>query len=54
MIFAIVSLFVLAFIEMLAIGSLQNRLVRLEKVVLALSMATQFDDKFTKLFKDEE
>lgn len=53
MIIAIVSLFVLAFIEMLAIGSLQNRLVRLEKVVLALSM-TQFDDKFTKLFKDEE
>ena len=54
MIIAIVSLFVLAFIEMLAIGSLQNRLVRLERVVLALSMVTQFDDKFTKLFKDEE
>lgn len=54
MIIAIVSLFVLAFIEMLAIGSLQNRLVRLEKVVLALSIVTQFDDKFTKLFKDEE
>ena len=54
MIIAIVSLFVLAFIEMLAIGSLQNRLVRLEKVVLALSMVKQFDDKFTKLFKDEE
>lgn len=54
MIFAIVSLFVLAFIEMLAIGSLQNRLVRLEKVVLALSMVTQFDDKFTKLFNGEE
>lgn len=54
MIFAIVSLFVLAFIEMLAIGNLQNRLVRMEKVVLALSMVTQFDDKFTKLFKDEE
>lgn len=54
MIIAIVSLFVLAFIEMLAIGSLQNRLVRLEKVVLALSMVTQFDDKFTKLFKDKE
>lgn len=54
MIIAIVSLFVLAFIEMLAIGSLQNRLVRIEKVVLALSMVTQFDDKFIKLFKDEE
>lgn len=54
MIIAIVSLFVLAFIEMLAIGSLQNRLVRLEKVVLALSMVTQLDNKFTKLFKDEE
>lgn len=53
MIFAIVSLFVLAFIEMLAIGSLQNRIVRMEKVVLALSMMNHLD-VFTKSFKDEE
>ena len=53
MIFAIVSLFVLAFIEMLAIGSLQNRLVRMEKVVLALSITNRLGD-FTKVFKDEE
>ena len=52
MIIAIVSLFVLAFIEMLAIGSLQNRLVNLEKVVLALSMVTKMD-KFTKDLKDK-
>lgn len=53
MIIAIVSLFVLAFIEMLAIGNLQNRLVRMEKVVLALSMMNHLDN-FTKVFKDEE
>lgn len=53
MIFAIVSLFVLAFIEMLAIGSLQNQLVRMEKVVLALSMMNH-SDNFIKVFKDEE
>ena len=53
MIFAIVSLFVLAFIEMLAIGSLQNRLVRMEKVVLVLSMMNHLD-VFVKGFKDEE
>lgn len=53
MIFAVVSLFVLAFIEMLAIGNLQNRLVRLEKVVLALSFTNRLED-FTKVFKDEE
>ena len=53
MIIAIVSLFVLAFIEMLAIGSLQNRIVKLEKVLLALSMATQLD-KFVKGLRDEE
>lgn len=38
---------------MLAIGSLQNRLVRMEKVVLALSMTTQLD-KFVKGLRDEE
>lgn len=53
MIIAIVSLFVLAFIEMLAIGSLQNKLVRMEKVVLALSMTAQLD-KFVKGLRDEE
>ena len=53
MIIAIVSLFVLAFIEMLAIGSLQNRLVRMEKVVLALSMMNHLD-VFTKGLRDEE
>lgn len=53
MIIAIVSLFVLAFIEILAIGSLQNRLVRMEKVVIALSMTTQLD-KFVKGLRDEE
>lgn len=53
MIIAIVSLFVLAFIEMLAIGSLQNRIVRMEKVVLALSMTTQLD-KFVKGLRNEE
>ncbi len=53
MIIAIVSLFILAFIEMLAIGSLQNRIVKLEKVVLALSMTTQLD-KFVKGLRDEE
>lgn len=53
MIIAIVSLFVLAFIEMLAIGSLQNRIVKLEKVLLALSMTTQLD-KFVKGLRDEE
>lgn len=53
MIFAVVSLFVLAFIEMLAIGNLQNRLVRMEKIVLALSITNRLGD-FTKVFKDEE
>lgn len=54
MIFAVVSLFILAFVQMLALGQLQERVVNLEKVVLALSMVTQLDNKFTKLFKDEE
>ena len=53
MIIAIVSLFVLAFIEMLAIGSLQNRIVKLEKVVLALSMMNHLD-VFVKGLRDEE
>lgn len=53
MIIAIVSLFVLAFIEMLALGQLQERVVRLEKVALALSMVTKLD-KLTKGLKDEE
>ena len=53
MIIAIVSLFVLAFIEMLAIGNLQNRLARMEKVVLVLSMVNRLDD-FTNFFKDKE
>mgnify|MGYP000931390214 CR=1 FL=1 len=53
MIIAIVSLFVLAFIEMLAIGSLQNRLVRMEKVVLALSVINHLGS-FTKVFDGEE
>ena len=53
MIFAIVSLFVLVFIEMLALGQLQERVVNLEKVVLALSMVTKMD-KFKKGLKDEE
>ncbi len=54
MIIAIVSLFVLAFIEMLAIGSLQNRLVRMEKVVLALSILNRLDGCPTKIFNGEE
>lgn len=54
MIFAIVILFVLAFIEMLAIGSLQNRLVRMEKVVLMLSVMNRLDSCPTKIFKGEE
>ncbi len=53
MIIAIVSLFVLAFIEMLALGQLQERVVNLEKVVLALSMVTKMD-KFTEGLKDKE
>lgn len=54
MIFAIVSLFVLAFIEMLAIGSLQNKLVNVEKVVLILSMKNQLDGCPTSIFKGKE
>lgn len=53
MIFALVSLFVLAFIEMLALGQLQERVVNLEKVVLALSMVTKMD-KFKKSLKDKQ
>lgn len=53
MIFAIVSLFILAFVQMLALGQLQERVVNLEKVVLALSMVTKMD-KFKKGLKDEE
>nr|DAT49811.1 MAG TPA: hypothetical protein [Bacteriophage sp.] len=53
MIIAIVSLFVLVFIEMITIGYLQERIVRLEKVALALSMTTQLD-KFVKGLRDEE
>ena len=53
MIIAVVSLFVLVFIEMLAIGSLQNRLVNLEKVVLALSMVTKMD-KFAEGLKEKQ
>jgi hypothetical protein len=52
MIFAIVSLFILAFVQMLALGQLQERVVNLEKVVLALSMVTKMD-KFKKGLKDE-
>lgn len=54
MIFAVVSLFILAFIEMLAIGSLQNRLVKVEKVVLILAVKNQLDGCPTNFFKDEE
>lgn len=53
MIFTLVSLFVLAFIEMLALGQLQERVVNLEKVVLALSMVTKMD-KFKKGLKDKQ
>lgn len=53
MIIAVVSLFVLVFIEMLAIGSLQNRLVRLEKIVLPLLAISRLSN-FTEIFKDEE
>lgn len=53
MIFAVVSLFILAFVQMLALGQLQERVVNLEKVVLALSMVTKMD-KFKKDLKDEE
>lgn len=53
MIIAIVSLFVLVFIKMLALGQLQERLTRMEKVVLALSMITKLD-KFVKGLRDEE
>lgn len=53
MIFAVVSLFILAFVQMLALGQLQERVVNLEKVVLALSMVTKMD-KFKKGLKDEE
>lgn len=53
MIFAIVSLFILAFVQMLALGQLQERVVNLEKVVLALSMVTKMD-KFKKGLRDEE
>lgn len=52
MIIAIVSLFILAFVQMLALGQLQERVVNLEKVVLALSMITKMD-KFTKDLKDK-
>ena len=52
MIFAVVSLFILAFVQMLALGQLQERVVNLEKVVLALSMVTKMD-KFTKDLKDK-
>lgn len=52
MIIAIVSLFILAFVQMLALGQLQERVVNLEKVVLALSMVTKMD-KFTKDLKDK-
>nr|DAV75068.1 MAG TPA: hypothetical protein [Caudoviricetes sp.] len=53
MIIAIVSLFVLVFIEMLALGQLQERLTRMEKVVLSLSMITKLD-KFTEGLKDKQ
>lgn len=53
MIFAVVSLFILAFIQMLALGQLQERVVNLEKVVLALSMVTKMD-KFKKGLKDKQ
>ena len=53
MIITIVSLFVLAFIEMLALGKLQERVVNLEKVVLALSMVTKMD-KNKKGLKDKQ
>ena len=53
MIIAVVSLFVLVFIEMLALGQLQERLTRMEKVVLALSMMNHLD-VFTKGLRDEE
>lgn len=52
MIFAVVSLFILAFVQMLALGQLQERVVNLEKVVLALSMVTKMD-KFKKGLKDK-
>lgn len=52
MIFTVVSLFILAFVQMLALGQLQERVVNLEKVVLALSMVTKMD-KFTKDLKDK-
>lgn len=54
MIIAIVSLFVLAFIEMLAIGSLQNRIVKVEKVVLILAVKNRLNGCPTDFFKDEE
>lgn len=53
MIFAIVSLFILAFVQALALGQLQERVVNLEKVVLALSMVTKMD-KFKKGLKDKQ
>lgn len=53
MIIAIVSLFILVFVQMLALGQLQERVVNLEKVVLALSMVTKMD-KFTKDLKDKQ
>lgn len=53
MIIAIVSLFVLVFVEMLALGQLQERLTRMEKVVLALSMITKLD-RFTEGLKDKQ
>ncbi|BET21233.1 hypothetical protein [Solobacterium moorei] len=53
MIFAVVSLFILAFVQMLALGQLQERVVNLEKVVLALSMVTKMD-KFKKGLKDKQ
>lgn len=53
MIIAIVSLFILVFVQMLALGQSQERVVNLEKVVLALSMVTKMD-KFTKDLKDKQ
>lgn len=38
MIIAMVNLFILAFVQMLALGQLQERVINLEKVVLALSV----------------
>lgn len=50
MIITIVSLFILAFIQMLVLGQVSERLTRLEKVVLALTVTS----KLNEIIKDDD